>query len=104
MALLDPDDFVTLRYRLNGEADSVEALLEQIRAMDDVDHVTEAGADAPHMPEDSSSAGLSDDLDDVDFHVVTITALNDGGAQHVRDRVEIAAREHDIVLEYLEDF
>ncbi|HJP98043.1 MAG TPA: hypothetical protein VJ862_05710 [Rhodanobacteraceae bacterium] len=103
MMMMTDGDLCTLRFRFDGEAERVLTLLEMMRSMDNVDRVVEVGTDIPHMRDDSSSAGLSDDTGG-DFHDVEVHAVDRDAAEHARDLVEIAARDLGLVVEYVDRF
>ena len=93
-----------LRFRVDGEAGRVDTLLAAARGFDDVDRVEEVADEAPHMHEDSSSAGLSDDTARADFHDVELYALNARAADEARGRIQTLARELGLAVEWLERF
>ncbi|MGH8189985.1 MAG: hypothetical protein ACREP2_00880 [Rhodanobacteraceae bacterium] len=103
MMMMSDGDMCTLRFRFDGDAEQISTLVAMMRSMDNVDRVVEVGTDAPHMREDSSSAGLSDDIGG-DFHDVEVHATDREGAELVRDLVEVAARDLGVVVEYVDRF
>jgi hypothetical protein len=70
--------------------------------MDKVDRVEEV-ADQMHSRDDVSSLGLPDD-EGPDFHSIEVHVLDSKSAQEVHDRVEIAARELDVAVEFVDEF
>jgi hypothetical protein len=104
MMIMSDGDLCTVRFRFDGNGEQVSALIGMMRSMDNLDRVVEVGAEADHMREDSSSAGLSDDAAGSDFHDVEIHALDRGSAERARDLVEVAARDLGVVVEYVDRF
>jgi hypothetical protein len=93
-----------LRFRLTGEAGPVDTLMALARGLEDVDRMEEVADAAPHMDEDSSSAGLPDDTARADFHDIELHALSAGAADEARRRIQMLARELGVVVEWLERF
>lgn len=92
----------TIAIRLSGRTESIQGVLDTLRGTPGVEGVMELGvADTPRTSEDSSSAGLVDDTgtagSDVEIEVESEAAL-----PLVRDRIERAGREADIVVEWRE--
>lgn len=104
MMMMTDGDLCTLRFRFDGEGEQVATLMAMMRSMDNVDRVVEVGTDIPHMREDSSSAGLSDDDIRSDFHDVEVHAVDRDAAELARDLVEVAARDLGVVVEYVDRF
>lgn len=71
--------------------------------MSDIDRVAELGARRAHARDDSSSAGLSEAAA-ADFDGVEIHAMDPDALEQVRDRVELAGRDLDVVVESLDAF
>ena len=93
-----------LRFRVNGASDRVDTLVASARGFEDVDRVEEVADVEPHLDEDSSSAGLSDDTARADFHDIELHALSAAAADQARGRIQILARELGVVVEWLERF
>lgn len=104
MMMMTDGDLCTLRFRFDGEGEQVAALVAMMRSMDTVDRVVEMGTDVPHMRDDSSSAGLSDDDGRSDFHDVEVHTVDRDSAELARDVVEVAARDLGVVVEYVDRF
>lgn len=100
---LSDGELYTIRFRLDGDSDRVAQLVDMLHSMDNIDRVVEVGTETPHMQEDSSSAGLSDDIGG-DFHDVEIHALDQDAADLAHDRVEVAARDLGVVVEFVDRF
>lgn len=91
-----------MSMRLNGSAEAIDTMLDVLRGSPGVDRVVEMGAtETPQMSEDSSSAELPSDTRagarDVEVH-----AVDEATSDNVRNRVEIAARDTDVLVEWLE--
>lgn len=97
------DDLNILRLRLTGNVESISTLMGRIRSMDAIDRVAELGARRAHARDDSSSAGLSDAAA-ADFHDVEIRAEGPDALERVHDLVEVAGRDLDVIVEYLNEF
>lgn len=100
----------TLRFRLTGTRDAVDAMLATLREIEDVDRVEEV-ADQMHQRDDSSSLGLPDDsgyvggtTNGTDFHDIEAHATNAAAGEALRGRAEIAARELGVAVEFVDDF
>ncbi len=102
MMMMTDGDLCTLRFRFDGDADRVGTLVSMVRSMENIDRVVEVGTDVPHLRDDSSSAGLSDDRGD--FHDVEVHAVDRDAAELARDLVEVAARDLGVVVEYVDRF
>ncbi len=93
----------TIRFRLDGKSDRVQAMLALLREMDGVDRVEEIADEGEHLRDDSNSGGLSDDIAG-DFHDIEVHTLNAAAGERVHDRVILAARELGLVAEFLDQF
>jgi len=94
----------TVRFRVTGPEDPVQALLKRIGALDDIDRVEEVADNGAHLREDSSSLDLPDDVGRSDFHDIEVHALSDAVARGVVREVERAAREYGLVTEFVDEF
>jgi hypothetical protein len=92
----------TVRFRLAGTRQLADALIVMLHELDKVDRVEEV-ADQMHERDDTSSLGLVDDQSG-DFHDIEVHVLDAKTAQAVRDRVEIAGRELDAAVEFVDEF
>ncbi|HET6586461.1 MAG TPA: hypothetical protein VFG67_01650 [Oleiagrimonas sp.] len=93
-----------MSMRLNGSNEDIDMMLDVLRGSPGVDSVVEMGvSDIPQMPEDSSSADLPSDTR-ASAREVEVHAVNEAASDNVRNRVEIAARETDVLVEWLEPF
>ncbi|HKE46553.1 MAG TPA: hypothetical protein VKB52_00690 [Rhodanobacteraceae bacterium] len=92
----------TIRFRLSGHRDRAAALVARITGSRGVDRVEEV-ADQMHQRDDSSSLGLVDDgggdFHDIELHVESAKAGADAHA-----RIEAAARELGVAVEFVDDF
>ena len=93
----------TVRFRLAGSRQLADALIVMLHELDKVDRVEEI-ADQMHERDDTSSLGLVDDQAGSDFHDIEVHVLDAKTAQVVRDRVEIAGRELDAAVEFVDEF
>ncbi len=93
-------DSMTMRF--TGGTERVEALVQAIRGLADVDGVMEMDLDLPPAEDDSSSAGLPDDEAsphrDVRLNVASSVAYD-----YVHGRLEILAARAGVVLEWLDE-
>lgn len=93
----------TIRFRLDGKSDRIQDMRALLREIDGVDRVEEVADEGEHLRDDSSSAGLSDDIGS-DFHDIEVHAMSAAAAERVHDRVVAAARELGLVAEFLDRF
>jgi hypothetical protein len=93
----------TVRFRLAGSRQLADAVIVMLHELDKVDRVEEI-ADQMHERDDTSSLGLVDDQSGSDFHDIEVHVLDAKTAQTVRDRVEIAGRELDAAVEFVDEF
>lgn len=94
----------TVRFRVTGPDDPVQALLKRIEALDDIDRIEEVADNGSHLREDSSSLDLPDDVGRSDFHDIEVHALSDAVAQAVMREVERSARDFGLVAEFVDEF
>lgn len=88
-----------LRLRLTASEDDTTALMTRVSALQGIDSVEEIADLMPHMDdEDSSSAGLTDDMGP-GTHLLLVSADDDTTAQHALEVAEHSARSMGIVLE-----
>lgn|GEM_PF-1526675 len=93
----------TVRFRLTGDAVSVQRVLSLLESIDKIDRIEEVADQGEHMRDDSSSLGLVDDVGN-DFHDVEVHAQSDAAAEEVRDRLLLAARSIGIGVEFVDRF
>jgi hypothetical protein len=93
----------TVRIRIAGDRRAVDALVVDLHAMDTVDRVEEV-ADQMHRRDDTSSLGLSGDTRGSDFHDIEVHVTDARAAEAVRDRVEIAGRDLEAAIEFVDEF
>lgn len=94
----------TVRFRITGPDDPVQALLKRIEALDDIDRIEEVADNGAHLREDSSSLDLPDDVGRSDFHDIEVHALSHAVAQAVMREVERSARDFGLVAEFVDEF
>lgn len=93
-----------IRLRATGPRTAFDALLAALHGVDGVERVEELADLMPHMDDDdSSSAGLSDDVGGVDVHAVEVEATS-SRADNVRAAADDVAGRYGLVLEYVDDF
>ncbi len=94
----------TLRIRVTGSEDGTNQLMHALEAIEGIERVEEVADLMPHMDdEDSSSAGLPDDLGP-GLHNIEVEAPNDEGVRRVHVVVERMAVEAELAVEFIEDF
>jgi len=91
-----------VRFRVVGDYEMANAIIVRLHEMDKVDRVEEV-ADQMHSRDDVSSLGLPHD-EGPDFHSIEVHVLDGKAAQEVHDRIEIAARELDVAVEFVDEF
>ncbi len=94
----------TLRIRVTGSEDGTNQLMHALEAIEGIERVEEVADLMPHMDdEDSSSAGLPDDLGP-GLHNIEVEAPNDEGMRRIHAVVERMAVEAELAVEFIEDF
>jgi hypothetical protein len=94
----------TIRFRLAGDRQTADSIIVMLHELDKVDRVEEV-ADQMHARDDTSSLGLADDIGSGnDFHDIEVHVLDAKTASDVRDRIELAGRELNATLEFVEEF
>jgi len=93
----------TVRFRVAGDRQMAESLIVRLHALDKVDRVEEI-ADQMHGRDDTSSLGLEGDDDGNDFHDIEVHVRDAKAAQDVRDDIEIAGRDLDAAIEFVDEF
>jgi len=89
-----------LRIRIIGSQDDLRAVADLLQSIEGIEHVEEVADLMPRMDdEDSSSAGLSDDIGP-GAHDLEIDAPNDYTARRVRAAVEELAIRLGLVIEF----
>lgn len=89
-----------LRLRVIGNHDDLRAVADLLQSIEGIEHVEEVADLMPRMDdEDSSSAGLSDDIGP-GAHDLEVEAPNAYTAGRVRDAVEELARRMGLVIEF----
>lgn len=92
-----------LRFRIIGSQDDLRAVTDLLQSIEGIEHVEEVADLMPRMDdEDSSSAGLSDDIGP-GAHDLEVDAPNDYTAGRVRSAVEELALRLDLVIEFEPD-
>jgi hypothetical protein len=97
-------DMTTIRIRVTGSADDAGALITAVHALDCIEHVEEVDDLMSHLDdEDSSSAGLTDDIGP-GVHEIEIEAPDPLSAMQVREIAERAAGRLGVPVEFLDAF
>ena len=92
-----------LRIRITGSDDDLRAVADLLQSLEGIEHVEEVADLMPHMDDDdSSSAGLSDDIGP-GTHELEVDAPNDYTAGRVREAVEELALRLGLVVEFEND-
>lgn len=92
-----------LRLRVTGSDDDTRAIGNLLSSLPGVEHVEEVADLMEHMDdEDSSSAGLPDDLGP-GVHELEVEAPNEATARKVREAVEALAFDLDVLVEFESD-
>ncbi|KAF1698953.1 MULTISPECIES: hypothetical protein [Pseudoxanthomonas] len=92
-----------LRIRITGSDDDLRAVADLLQSVEGIEHVEEVADLMPHMDDDdSSSAGLSDDIGP-GTHELEVDAPNDYTAGRVREAVEELALRLGLVVEFEHD-
>lgn len=90
-----------LRFRLTGSIDDAAELITALHAVDAVEHVEEVADLMPHMDdEDSSSAGLPDDIGP-GVHDIEVDVPNARAARQVHLIAEQLALDRGMSIELL---
>ena len=99
----EPDAMPQLRIRITGSDDDLRAVADLLQSLEGIEHVEEVADLMPQMDdEDSSSAGLSDDLGP-GTHELEVDAPNAYTAGRVRELVEELAYRLGLVVEFVEE-
>ncbi|MES5814584.1 hypothetical protein [Pseudoxanthomonas sp. Soil82] len=92
-----------LRIRITGSDDDLRAVADLLQSLEGIEHVEEVADLMPQMDdEDSSSAGLSDDLGP-GTHELEVDAPNAYTAGRVRELVGELAYRLGLVVEFVEE-
>lgn len=92
-----------LRMRLTASDDETMQLINRISSVEGIDSVEEIDDLMPHMDdEDSSSAGLSDDIGP-GTHLLLVHGENESDVKLAQDVAFASAREMGIAVELVED-
>lgn len=92
----------TIRLRLTGTSDDAHALISAIHAIDGVEHIEEVDDPIMHG-DDSSSAGLADDVGP-GLHDIEVEAPNERFAARVRDIADVVAEDRGVPIEFVDEF
>ncbi len=92
-----------VNVRLTGDSAAVDSLMKLMEGVEGLEHMEEVADQGQHMRDDSSSAGLTDDLGS-DFHDVTMHFATADEAQKARDLLQVASRSSEVVTEFVDRF
>lgn len=93
-----------VRIRLTGTDDAASSLISLLHGIDGVERAEEIADLMPHMDdEDSSSAGLPDDIGP-GIHSIEVATSNDDVARKVRNAIGDVADELHASVEYVDEF
>ncbi len=92
----------TVRIRLTGSDEDARTLMNAIHALYGVEHVEEIDDYVPH-DDDSSSAGLSDDVGPGQ-HDIEVAAPRERIARHVRNIAELVGEDLGVPIEIVDEF
>ena len=94
----------TIRLRATGPRSGFDALMAALEGVDGVERSEELADLMPHMDDDdSSSAGLPDDIGASDVHAVEVEVAS-RYADTVRATANDIGARYGLVLEYVDDF
>ncbi len=92
----------TVHIRLIGTDDDARTLINAIHALYGVEHIEEIDDIVPPV-DDSSSAGLSDDVGPGQ-HDIEVAAPRERVARHVRNIAELVGEDLGVPVEIVDDF
>ena len=94
----------TIRLRATGPQTAFDALMAALEGIDGVERLEELADLMPHMDDDdSSSAGLPDDIGASDVHAIEVEVASPY-ADTVTATADDVATRYGLVLEYVDDF
>lgn len=92
-----------VRLRINGTDTAIQTLLQALEGIEGIEHIEQIEDLMPHMDDDdSSSAGLSDDMGG-DYAVIEVDAPNETGVRRVIALSEEISRITGSVIEVLDE-
>jgi len=92
-----------MRFRLLGNRADVDAVIDSLEGLDNIEHVEELEGLSPAMRDDSSSAELTDDSTGHTY-VIEVDAPDDESADQVRVAAEACAAMRNAGIEFIDDF
>ena len=93
-----------LHLRLTADDDAARTMINLISSLDGIERVEEVGDLMPHMDdEDSSSAGLPDDIGP-GIHSIEVATSDEEVARKVRNAIGDVADELHASVEYVDEF
>ncbi|GAP65788.1 hypothetical protein MBSD_n1079 [Mizugakiibacter sediminis] len=95
---------VTVHIRITGSADDARALAVTLQGLPGIEHIEEVADLMPHLDdEDSSSAGLSDDIGP-GMHAIEVEAPDRETAERVRELAEATGIDLGVPIEIVDEF
>lgn len=95
---------VTIHIRITGSVDDAHALAITLQGLPGVERIEEVADMMPHLDdEDSSSAGLSDDIGP-GVHALEVEAPDRESAERVRELAEAAGVDLGVPIEIVDEF
>ena len=92
-----------LRFRVTGSRSAIDAIVARLHSIDKLEHVEEVDDEIPDMRDDSSSAQSADDVGG-QTRRIEVETPHASTNEHVHDVLEVAARDLDVAVEFVERF
>jgi hypothetical protein len=92
-----------LRFRVTGSRDAVDAIVARLNSIDNLERVEEVDDEIADMRDDSSSSQLPDDIGSP-MRRILVETPHASTNEHVHDVLELAARDLDVAVEFVERF
>jgi len=92
-----------LRFRVTGSRDAVDAIVARLNSIDNLERVEEVDDEIADMRDDSSSSQLPDDIG-APMRRILVETPHASTNEHVHDVLELAARDLDVAVEFVERF
>lgn len=93
-----------LRLRITGGRNAVDSILAQLHGIDKIDRLEEVDDEISDMRDDSSSADSPDDNPGSDVHRIELHTTDAASREQIHDAIEIAARDLDAAVEFVDRF
>ncbi|MDR3386495.1 MAG: hypothetical protein P4L92_05530 [Rudaea sp.] len=92
-----------LRFRVTGSRDAVDGIVARLNGIDELERVEEVDDEMPDMRDDSSSSQLPDDIGPP-MRRILVETPHASANERVHDMLEIAARDLDVAVEFVDRF